>query len=142
MRRNRTSRWAAGRATPSTTRLVPTPGPPCPSGEKSSFAGRNPSEEARQQRAAPAREAGCVSALGERPRQPLNPKWDRAVIDLFSSGDLSRADDFTDNDIRHRGGEGATRSAPGSPPKRFFRPPGLTSHPSTSTRPYRPGLPA
>jgi len=70
------------------------------------IAGRNPTEEARRQREARVREAGRASALGEGPCQPLNPTWDRMVIDLFSSGDLGRADAFTDDGIRQGGGRG------------------------------------
>jgi 2,3-dihydroxyphenylpropionate 1,2-dioxygenase len=70
------------------------------------IAGRNPTEQARAAREARVREAGRASARGEGPCQPLDPVWDRMVIDLLSSGDLARADAWTDESIRRGGGRG------------------------------------
>jgi 2,3-dihydroxyphenylpropionate 1,2-dioxygenase len=70
------------------------------------IAGRNPSAATRAQREARVREAGGASARGEGPCRPLNPAWDASIIDLLSSGELSRADAIDDDAITRAGGCG------------------------------------
>ncbi len=70
------------------------------------IAGRNPPPEAiaaRQQRII---DAGRASARGEGPCQPLNPVWDRKVLDLLTHGDLKAFDRMTDEEVRREGGSG------------------------------------
>jgi len=70
------------------------------------IAGRNPPPEAiaaRQQRII---DAGRASACGEGPCQPLNPVWDRKILDLLTHGDLSAFDRMTDEEVRREGGSG------------------------------------
>ncbi len=70
------------------------------------IAGRNPTPEMRQQREQRVRDAAILSARGEGPCRPLNPDWDHAVIDILLSGDLARADRWSDEEIRREGGRG------------------------------------
>jgi 2,3-dihydroxyphenylpropionate 1,2-dioxygenase len=70
------------------------------------IAGRNPGPEARAARQERILAAGRASAKGEGPCQPLNPDWDRSVLDLFAKQDLKAFDRFTDEEVKRLGGSG------------------------------------
>ncbi len=70
------------------------------------IAGRNPGPEARAARQERILAAGRASAKGEGPCQPLNPEWDRRVLDLFAKQDLKAFDRFTDEEVSRLGGSG------------------------------------
>ena len=70
------------------------------------IAGRNPGPEARAARQERILAAGKASAKGEGPCQPLNPDWDKQVLDLFTRGNLRAFDDFRDEDVKRLGGSG------------------------------------
>ena len=70
------------------------------------IAGRNPGPEARAARQERILAAGRASAKGEGPCQPLNPEWDRRVLDLFAKQDLKAFDRFTDEEVKRLGGSG------------------------------------
>jgi 2,3-dihydroxyphenylpropionate 1,2-dioxygenase len=70
------------------------------------IAGRNPGPEARAARQERILAAGRASAKGEGPCQPLNPEWDRRVLDLLAAQDLNAFDRFTDDEVKRLGGSG------------------------------------
>ena len=70
------------------------------------IAGRNPGPEARAARQERILAAGRASAKGEGPCRPLNPEWDRHVLDLFAQQDLKSFDRFTDEEVNRLGGSG------------------------------------
>jgi 2,3-dihydroxyphenylpropionate 1,2-dioxygenase len=70
------------------------------------IAGRNPGPEARAARQERILAAGRASAKGEGPCQPLNPEWDKEVLDLFAKQDLKAFDRFTDEEVNRLGGSG------------------------------------
>ncbi len=70
------------------------------------IAGRNPPPEAVEARQQRIIAAGRASAKGEGPCQPLNPQWDKKVLDLLSRGDLAAFDRMTDDEVRRDGGSG------------------------------------
>ncbi len=70
------------------------------------IAGRNPGPEARAARQERILAAGRASAKGEGPCQPLNPEWDRRVLDLFAKQDLKAFDRFKDEEVSRLGGSG------------------------------------
>ena len=70
------------------------------------IAGRNPGPEARAARQQRILAAGQASAKGEGPCLPLNPEWDRKVMQLFDTQDLKAFDAFTDEEVRRLGGSG------------------------------------
>jgi 2,3-dihydroxyphenylpropionate 1,2-dioxygenase len=52
-------------------------------------------------------EAGASFAAGTAPLQPLNPDWDRALLDLLESGDLARLDGWSNAWVEEQGGGSA-----------------------------------
>lgn len=70
------------------------------------IAGRNPGPEARAARQERILAAGKASAKGEGPCQPLNPEWDRKVLEFFEKQNLRAFDGFTDEEVRRLGGSG------------------------------------
>lgn len=70
------------------------------------IAGRNPTPEAMAAREQRILAAGQASARGEGPCQPLNPVWDRKILDLLAQGDLAAFDRMTDEEVRREGGSG------------------------------------
>lgn len=69
--------------------------------------GRDPSPEMRAAHKERVLAAGSEAANGGGPCQPLNPEWDRHVIDMFLSGDMRRFDAMTTEEARRLGGRGA-----------------------------------
>ena len=59
------------------------------------IAGRNPTPEQRTERERRVVLAAQEFAAGGAPLRPLNPEWDRALLDVFASGDLEQIDSWT-----------------------------------------------
>jgi 2,3-dihydroxyphenylpropionate 1,2-dioxygenase len=70
------------------------------------IAGRNPTPEARAVHKERVLAAGEAAANGEGPCQPLDPEWDRQIIDMFLRGDISAFDALTTDQVRADGGRG------------------------------------
>ena len=70
------------------------------------IAGRNPGPEARAARQERILAAGQASAKGEGPCLPLNPEWDKQVLQLLEQNHVKAFDAFTDEDVRRLGGSG------------------------------------
>jgi 2,3-dihydroxyphenylpropionate 1,2-dioxygenase len=51
--------------------------------------------------------AGAGFAAGTAPLRPLNPDWDRALLDLLESGDLARLDSWSNSWVEEQGGGSA-----------------------------------
>jgi 2,3-dihydroxyphenylpropionate 1,2-dioxygenase len=51
--------------------------------------------------------AGAGFAAGTTPLQPLNPDWDRALLDLLESGDLAQLDSWSNSWVEEQGGGSA-----------------------------------
>lgn len=77
-----------------------------PAVEEFLIAGRNPTPEARQERQERVVNNGRLLAEGKGSSQPLDPEWDRGLLDTFIRGDLDRFLTMTDEEIRSRGGRG------------------------------------
>ena len=69
--------------------------------------GRHPTAEMRAARESRVRAAGELARTGEGSCLPLNPAWDRRVLDLLGSGTLDAFDDFTIDEVRRVAGRGA-----------------------------------
>jgi len=69
--------------------------------------GRPATAEERAARQEAVIKAGAGFAEGTVPLQPLNPDWDRALLDLFASGDLERLDGWTNAWVEEQGGGSA-----------------------------------
>jgi 2,3-dihydroxyphenylpropionate 1,2-dioxygenase len=59
------------------------------------ISGRNPTREQRAERETRVTAAGREFAAGTLRLQPLNPAWDRALLDVFASGKLEQLDSWT-----------------------------------------------
>jgi 2,3-dihydroxyphenylpropionate 1,2-dioxygenase len=59
------------------------------------ISGRNPTREQRAEREQRVTAAARDFAAGTLPLQPLNPAWDRALLDVFASGELEQCDSWT-----------------------------------------------
>ena len=51
--------------------------------------------------------AGAGFAAGTAPLQPLNPDWDRELLDLLAAGDLARLDGWSNSWVEEQGGGSA-----------------------------------
>jgi 2,3-dihydroxyphenylpropionate 1,2-dioxygenase len=69
--------------------------------------GRNPTPEARQARQARTIAAGKAFAAGSTELAPLNPDWDRGVMDTLAAGDWARVDGWANDWIEREGGASA-----------------------------------
>jgi len=72
--------------------------------------GRHPTREARAAREARVRAAGHAAAAGEGPQLPLNPAWDRAVLDLLERGDVAAFDAFDTAEVARSAGRAANET--------------------------------
>jgi len=71
------------------------------------IAGRNPSEESRQNRQAKIIAVGQKLAAGDKSvAVPLNPEWDRALLETFKKADFAAIEAMTEAEIRVEGGRG------------------------------------
>lgn len=71
------------------------------------LAGHNPGPDVMAARKTFVLAAGAAAAQGLPPCQPLNPEWDRTVIDLLLAGDVAAFDDFDTRTVRKLAGRGA-----------------------------------
>lgn len=71
------------------------------------IAGRNPTREARAARQARTVAAGQIYGTADCGLTPLNPAWDRAVIDLLLAGDLDAMESFDIAEISRVAGRSA-----------------------------------
>ena len=71
------------------------------------IAGRNPTQEARAARQARTVAAGKAYGTPACPLAPLNPDWDRRMIDLLASGDLAAFDRMDISAISREAGRSA-----------------------------------
>jgi 2,3-dihydroxyphenylpropionate 1,2-dioxygenase len=69
--------------------------------------GRNPTPEMRRAHVERVLAAGAAADRGEGPCLPLDPEWDREVIDTLLSGDLAKFDAYDPETVRVVGGRGA-----------------------------------
>lgn len=69
--------------------------------------GRTATEAERAARQKAVIEAGAGFAAGTVPLQPLNPEWDKALLDLLESGDLTRLDGWTNSWVEEQAGGSA-----------------------------------
>ena len=71
------------------------------------IAGRNPTEEARNIRQAKIISVGQRLAAGDKSvAVPLNPEWDKNLLELFKKADFLTIEKMTEDDIRKEGGRG------------------------------------
>lgn len=78
-----------------------------PEVEEFLIAGRNPSEESRQNRQAKIIAVGQKLAAGDKSvAVPLNPEWDRALLETFKKADFAAIEAMTEAEIRVEGGRG------------------------------------
>jgi 2,3-dihydroxyphenylpropionate 1,2-dioxygenase len=71
------------------------------------IAGRNPTEEARNTRQGKIIAVGQKLAAGDTSvAVPLNPEWDRALLQTFAKADFSAIEAMTEDEIRRDGGRG------------------------------------
>ncbi|WP_447506054.1 3-carboxyethylcatechol 2,3-dioxygenase [Acinetobacter pittii] len=78
-----------------------------PEVEEFLIAGRNPTEEARQARQAKIIAVGQRLAAGDQSVAiPLNPEWDKQILDMFKRADFTALEAMTEDDIRREGGRG------------------------------------
>ena len=69
--------------------------------------GRNPSEESRNNRQAKIIAVGQKLAAGDQSvAVPLNPEWDRALLEILAKADFATIEAMTEADIRRDGGRG------------------------------------
>lgn len=71
------------------------------------ISGRNPTAETMAARKAFVLESGAAAAQGLPPCMPLNPAWDKEVMELFSSGQLAEFGTFNTTEVRQVAGRGA-----------------------------------
>jgi 2,3-dihydroxyphenylpropionate 1,2-dioxygenase len=78
-----------------------------PEVEEFLICGRNPSAESRSNRQAKIIAVGQKLAAGDQSvAVPLNPEWDRALLETFAKADFAAIDAMTEADIRRDGGRG------------------------------------
>lgn len=78
-----------------------------PEVEEFLIAGRNPTEEARNTRQGKIIAVGQKLAAGDTSvAVPLNPEWDRALLDTFAQADFAAIEAMTEAEIRVEGGRG------------------------------------
>lgn len=78
-----------------------------PEVEEFLIAGRNPTPEARQNRQAKVIAVGQRLAAGDQSvAVPLNPEWDRELLETFKRADFATLEAMTEDDIRLHGGRG------------------------------------
>ncbi|MCJ8511315.1 3-carboxyethylcatechol 2,3-dioxygenase [Acinetobacter lwoffii] len=78
-----------------------------PEVEEFLIAGRNPSEESRQNRQAKIIAVGQKLAAGDKSvAVPLNPEWDCALLETFKKADFAAIEAMTEAEIRVEGGRG------------------------------------
>jgi 2,3-dihydroxyphenylpropionate 1,2-dioxygenase len=78
-----------------------------PEVEEFLIAGRNPSEESRQNRQSKIIAVGQKLAAGDKSvAVPLNPEWDRALLETFRKADFAALEAMTEAEIRRDGGRG------------------------------------
>ncbi|WP_353190779.1 3-carboxyethylcatechol 2,3-dioxygenase [Pandoraea pnomenusa] len=71
------------------------------------IAGRNPSPESRAARQARTVAAAKAFTSGDSPMHPLNPQWDKAFLQLLTSGRLNAVDGMSNDAITRDGGKSA-----------------------------------
>lgn len=72
--------------------------------------GRNPTDEARAARQDRVRAAGRAAVTGESTQVPLNPTWDRHVLELLKQGDTSVFDRFDTAEVAKTAGVAANET--------------------------------
>ncbi|PVZ82408.1 3-carboxyethylcatechol 2,3-dioxygenase [Serratia sp. S1B] len=78
-----------------------------PEVEEFLIAGRNPTTEARNARQAKVISVGQRLAAGDTSVSvPLNPEWDKQLLDIFQNADFDAIEKMTEADIRREGGRG------------------------------------
>ncbi|MHA3116219.1 3-carboxyethylcatechol 2,3-dioxygenase [Acinetobacter sp. ANC 4635] len=78
-----------------------------PEVEEFLIAGRNPTTEARNARQAKVISVGQRLAAGDTSVSvPLNPEWDKQLLDIFQNADFEAIEKMTEADIRREGGRG------------------------------------
>ncbi|MGA8884973.1 MAG: 3-carboxyethylcatechol 2,3-dioxygenase [Acinetobacter sp.] len=78
-----------------------------PEVEEFLICGRNPSAESRNNRQAKIIAVGQKLAAGDQSvAVPLNPEWDRALLEILASADFATIEAMTEADIRRDGGRG------------------------------------
>ena len=78
-----------------------------PEVEEFLICGRNPSEESRNHRQAKIIAVGQKLAAGDQSvAVPLNPEWDRALLEILAKADFATIEAMTEADIRRDGGRG------------------------------------
>jgi 2,3-dihydroxyphenylpropionate 1,2-dioxygenase len=78
-----------------------------PEVEEFLICGRNPSPESRQNRQAKIIAVGQKLAAGDQSvAVPLNPEWDRALLETFAKADFAAIEAMTEAEIRRDGGRG------------------------------------
>ncbi|WP_374574720.1 3-carboxyethylcatechol 2,3-dioxygenase [Acinetobacter sp.] len=78
-----------------------------PEVEEFLICGRNPSEESRNNRQSKIIAVGQKLAAGDQSvAVPLNPEWDRALLETFAQADFAAIEAMTEADIRRDGGRG------------------------------------
>jgi 2,3-dihydroxyphenylpropionate 1,2-dioxygenase len=100
------------------------------------ISGRNPTPEQRAARERRVVSAGRDFAAGTATLQPLNPVWDRALLDVLASGQLDQIDSWSNDWFVEQAGHSSHEVRP--PPSAPLVP---TPSPSPSTRPSRRGSP-
>jgi len=77
-----------------------------PDVEQFLISGRNPTPEARAARQEKVIAVGSAMSRGDSLAIPLNPKWDRELLESFRLGDFTRLRALTNAEILHDGGKG------------------------------------
>ncbi|MHA3048974.1 3-carboxyethylcatechol 2,3-dioxygenase [Acinetobacter sp. ANC 4639] len=78
-----------------------------PEVEEFLIAGRHPTTEARNARQAKVIAVGQRLAAGDTSVSvPLNPEWDKQLLDIFQNADFAAIEKMTEADIRREGGRG------------------------------------
>ncbi|MHA3079709.1 3-carboxyethylcatechol 2,3-dioxygenase [Acinetobacter sp. ANC 3791] len=78
-----------------------------PEVEEFLISGRNPTTEARNARQAKVISVGQRLAAGDTSVSvPLNPEWDKQLLDIFQNADFEAIEKMTEADIRREGGRG------------------------------------
>lgn len=78
-----------------------------PEMEEFLIAGRNPTAEARQARQAKIISVGQRLAAGDKSVSvPLNPEWDKQLLEKFKNADFTALENMTEDEIRRDGGRG------------------------------------
>ncbi|MBP6862734.1 MAG: 3-carboxyethylcatechol 2,3-dioxygenase [Neisseriaceae bacterium] len=77
-----------------------------PEVEQFLISGRNPSAEARATRQSKVVAVGQALSRGEGPAIPLNPEWDKALMQTFKNGNFARLEALSNEEILREGGKG------------------------------------